>query len=59
MGPYPEQQHMSLECVAVGKSQDRHKISFAFEFNDKKYQKSLQGKSPPPYTIKLDLSLDI
>ena len=33
------------------KSQDRHKISFDFESNNKKHQKSLWGNLPPPNTI--------
>ena len=44
------------------KSQDRHKGSFAFEFNNKNTKKvfvigfSCRGRfaPPPPYTIKLD-----
>ena len=35
-------------------SQDRHKISFAFEFNDKNTKKVF-GANLPPNTIKLDL----
>ena len=35
------------------KSHDRHKISFAFEFNNKTSKKSLGQICPPPDTIKL------
>ena len=42
------------------KSQDRHKISFDFKFNNKKIKKaSGQICPPPPETIKLDFSPDI
>ena len=37
------------------KSQDRHKISFAFEFNNKNTKKVFGANLPPPNTIKLDL----
>ena len=36
------------------KSQDRHKISFAVEFNNKNIKKVF-GANLPPHTIKLDL----
>ena len=41
------------------KSQDRHKIGFAFEFNNKTSKKSLGQICPPPDTIKLDLPPDL
>ena len=37
------------------KSQDRHKISFAFEFNNKNTKKVFGANLPPPNEIKLDL----
>ena len=37
------------------KSQDRHKISFAFEFNNKNTKKVFGANLPPPNTIQLDL----
>ena len=40
------------------KSQDRHKISFAFEL-DKKNIKKVFGANLSPHTIKLDLPPDI
>ena len=41
------------------KSQDRHKISFAFEFNNKNIKKVFGQICPPPDTIQLDLPPDI
>ena len=35
------------------KSQDRHKISFAFEFNDKNAKKVFWANLPPPNTIRV------
>ena len=40
------------------KSQDRHKISFAFEFKNKNTRKVFEANLPPPNTIKLDLPPD-
>ena len=37
------------------KSQDRHKISFAFDINDKNTKKVFGANLPPCNTIKLDL----
>ena len=37
------------------RSQDRHKISFAFEFKNKNTKKLFGANLPPPNTIKLDL----
>ena len=42
------------------KSQDRHKISFAFEFKNKNIKKVFGANLPlPPDNIKLDLPPDI
>ena len=44
----------------VQKSQNRHKISFAIEFNNKNTKKVFGPDLPPsPNTIKLDLPPDI
>ena len=37
------------------KSQERHEISFAFEFNNENTVKVFGANLPPPNTIKLDL----
>ena len=34
-------------------SQNKHKISFAFEFNNKNIKKVFGANLPPPHTIKL------
>ena len=42
------------------KSQDRHKISFTFEFNNKNIKKVFRANLPPPIDIiKLDLPPNI
>ena len=44
-----------LFIQTLQKSQDRDKISFAFEFNNKSPKKVFGANLPPPNTIKLDL----
>ena len=45
--------------LMLQKSQDMHKISFAFEFNIKNIKKVFRANlPPPPDTIKLDLPPD-
>ena len=38
------------------KSQDRHKIRFAFEFNNKNTKKVFGANLPPPNTIRVKVS---